>query len=142
MTKLFLALASSKVIQFVVWAVVVDTFFGVGRAIKQHKFNSSFGIDGAIRKIAMVASICFVAVLDCILGINLIAIIPAEVRSYFPESIAFIGLAEFFGLLYAAYEIVSILKNMYLCGLPVKWVWERVRKFLTKYTNELPDAEA
>lgn len=35
-------------------------------------------------------------------------------------------------------EIVSILKNMSLCGLPVKKVWRTVKKALSKYTNELP----
>ena len=40
--------------------------------------------------------------------------------------------------LYIAYEIVSILKNMSLCGLPVKKVWRTVKKALSKYTNELP----
>ena len=34
----------------VVIAVVMDTFFGVLRAIKHRCFNSSVGIDGAIRK--------------------------------------------------------------------------------------------
>ena len=33
------------------------------------------------------------------------------------------------------------LKNMTLCGLPVKKIWETVRNFLGKYTEELPDTE-
>lgn len=36
---------------------------------------------------------------------------------------------------------VSIFKNMALCGLPVKKVWEKVREFLAKYTDELPDTD-
>ena len=43
--------------------------------------------------------------------------------------------------LYIAYEVVSIFKNMALCGLPVKKVWEKVREFLAKYTDELPDTD-
>ena len=39
------------------------------------------------------------------------------------------------------YEVVSIFKNMALCGLPVKKVWEKVREFLAKYTDELPDTD-
>lgn len=42
-------------------------------------------------------------------------------------------------MLYIAYEIVSILKNMVLCGLPVRNVWLYVKTFLSKYTSELPD---
>ena len=36
---------------------------------------------------------------------------------------------------------MSIFKNMALCGLPVKKVWEKVREFLAKYTDELPDTD-
>lgn len=134
-------LAHNTIIQLVVIAVVMDTLFGAGRALKQHKFNSSVGIDGAIRKISMLASLVFLAVIDRLVHINLIGFIPEEARAYFPQSISTIGLAEFFGLLYLCYEVVSILKNMALCGLPVKKLWEAVRKFLGKYTEELPDTE-
>lgn len=134
-------LAHNTIIQLVVIAVVMDTLFGAGRALKQHKFNSSVGIDGAIRKISMLVSLVFLAVIDRLVHINLIGFIPEEVRAYFPQSISTIGLAEFFGLLYLCYEVVSILKNMALCGLPVKKLWEAVRKFLGKYTEELPDTE-
>ena len=134
-------LAHNAIIQLVVIAVVMDTLFGAGRALKQHKFNSSVGIDGAIRKISMLVSLVFLAVIDRLVHINLIGFIPEEARAYFPQSISTIGLAEFFGLLYLCYEVVSILKNMALCGLPVKKLWEAVRKFLGKYTEELPDTE-
>lgn len=134
-------LAHNTIIQLVVIAVVMDTLFGAGRALKQHKFNSSAGIDGAIRKISMLVSLVFLAVIDRLVHINLIGFIPEEARAYFPQSISTIGLAEFFGLLYLCYEVVSILKNMTLCGLPVKKLWEAVRKFLGKYTEELPDTE-
>lgn len=134
-------LAHNTIIQLVVIAVVMDTLFGAGRALKQHKFNSSVGIDGAIRKISMLVSLVFLAVIDGLVHINLIGFIPEEARAYFPQNISTIGLAEFFGLLYLCYEVVSILKNMALCGLPVKKLWEAVRKFLGKYTEELPDTE-
>lgn len=39
----------------------------------------------------------------------------------------------------ACKEINSTL--MALCGLPVKKVWEKVREFLAKYTDELPDTD-
>lgn len=135
------ALAHNTIIQLVAIAVVMDTLFGAGRALKQHKFNSSVGIDGAIRKISMLVSLVFLAAIDRLVHINLIGFIPEEARAYFPQSISTIGLAEFFGLLYLCYEVVSILKNMALCGLPVKKLWEAVRKFLGKYTEELPDTE-
>ena len=133
-----LALAwGSPIIKLVILAVVMDTCFGCIRAIKEHVFNSCFGIDGAIRKISRVASLAFLLVLDRIVHLNLIGFVPEAIRTYLP--VTSIGVAEFFGLLYIAYELVSILKNMTLCGLPVKRIWEVIKKFLSKYTDELPD---
>ena len=143
MEKLLTELSGNVIIELVVIAVVMDTIFGAGRAIKHHSFNSSVGIDGAIRKIAMLTSLVFLAVVDMLVHINLIGFIPEEVRcsAFWPQSISVIGLAEFFGILYLCYEVVSILKNMTLCGLPVKKLWDFTRKFLGKYTKELPDIE-
>ena len=128
-------------ILYVGFAVMTDTVFGLGRAIKEKGWNSSFGINGAIRKVAMVTSIIFLAAVDIIMHVNLIGFIPDEILTYFPKSIATIGVAEFFGLLYIAYEIVSILKNMTLCGLPTKAVWQFAYNLLNKYTDELPDTD-
>ena len=139
--RLLVELTKNIVIEMVVIAVVMDTVFGAGRAIKQHKFNSSVGIDGAIRKISMLVSLVFLAIIDKLININLIGFIPEAVRGYLPSGISTVGLAEFFGILYLCYEIVSILKNMTLCGLPVKRLWQGVRKFLGTYTEELPDTE-
>lgn len=139
-TTFFASLASKIIIELVIVAIVMDTIFGICRAIKYHSFNSSVGIDGAIRKISMLISLVFLAVIDKLIHINLIGFIPEEVRNFLP-GFSTIGLAEFFGILYLSYEIVSILKNMTLCGLPVKKLWIAVRKFLGKYTEELPDTE-
>lgn len=39
------------------------------------------------------------------------------------------------------YEDRQTIEAMALCGLPVKKVWEKVREFLAKYTDELPDTD-
>lgn len=129
----------SQIIKLVIVAVAMDTVFGCIRAVREHKFNSCFGIDGAIRKISMIVSIAFLLVLDQIVDMNLIGWIPEALRTYLPVN--HIGVAEFFSILYIAYETVSILKNMTLCGLPVKRLWQHIREILSKYTNELPDEE-
>lgn len=129
----------NHIIVLVMVAVCFDTIFGVIRAIKEHKFNSCFGIDGAIRKISMIVSLVGLVIVDKLVTLNLVGFIPEEVRGYI--GLKFVGTAEFFGILYICYEIVSILKNMYLCGLPVRKVWEFVQKFLIKYTDELPDTD-
>lgn len=137
--KIFMEMATSKLIETVVLLIVLDTLFGVIRAIKEHSFNSSVGIDGAIRKISMLISLVGLQIADIILDINLIGFVPQEVRDFIKFDS--IGLAGFFSLLYIAYEMVSVLKNMTLCGLPVKKIWEVVRGFLNKYTKELPDSK-
>ena len=121
---------NNPVVQLVIIAIVLDTLFGCIRAVKDKEFNSCFGINGAIRKIGMVVSIMALILVDRIVGFNMIGFLPEVVRSYLGESI---------GLLYIAYETVSILKNMALCGLPVKALWKTVKRFLGKYTDELPD---
>ena len=125
-----------NIILLVALMVCTDTVLGCFRAIKQHKFNSSFGIDGAIRKITMLLSLVFLVLLDTAVHINLVALIPKELLAL--AGVDAVGTTEFFGILYISYEAVSILKNMALCGLPVKAVEEKLRAFLGKYTDELP----
>ena len=136
---IFETAAHNPLLQLVSIAVVFDTIFGVIRAIRDHKFNSCVGIDGAIRKIGMIISLALLVLVDAVIKVNLIGFVPEAVRGQL--GVEAIGLAEFFSLLYIAYEIISILKNMALCGLPVKGIWVKVKGFLGKYTTELPDDE-
>ena len=117
--------AHDKLIQLVIIAIITDTVFGMLRAIKDHDFNSCFGINGAIRKCAMILSIILLVIIDYITQFNLIGFLPEEVRRFFGESI---GISEFFEILFLTYEVV-----------PVKKVWLYVKMFLSKYTDELPD---
>lgn len=131
--------AHNKLIELVALAIVFDTIFGVLRAIREKRFNSCAGIDGAIRKVGMLISLVFMLAIDQLIKVNLIGFIPETVRTQL--GLNTVGVAEFFALLYIAYEVVSILKNMALCGLPVKKIWEKIREFLSNYTEELPDTE-
>lgn len=133
---MYVEAAHNKLIQLVIIAVIIDTIFGILRAIKERDFNSCFGINGAIRKCGMILSIILLVLVDYITGFNIIGFLPEEIRQHIGNSI---GISGFFALLYIAYEIVSILKNMVLCGLPVRNVWLYVKTFLSKYTSELPD---
>lgn len=138
-TEIYNHATHSTLLILVVLAVICDTCFGIIRAIKEKQFNSNFGIDGALRKVGMLLSLVFLVIVDAVIQINLIGFVPTEIRTAL--GLERVGVAEFFSILYLAYEIVSILKNMVLCGLPVKHVWEVVRKFLGKYTTELPDED-
>lgn len=137
--EIYTAAAGNKFLQLVLIAIVLDTLFGVLRAIKERRFNSNFGINGAIRKCGMLVCLLALVIVDRIAAVNLIGFIPEQVREYM--AVDRIGAMEFFAILFVAYEIISILKNMYLCGLPVKKIWQTVKAFLQKYTDELPADE-
>lgn len=133
------ALLDHKIIIVVLMFAIADTLFGFLRAIKQHKFNSCFGIDGAIRKTGMMLSMTFFTIFDTVCHLDLMKFVPEEITSL--AGLTSVGSTEFFALLYISYETVSVLKNMFLCGLPTKGVLLKVYNFLKKFTTELPDIE-
>lgn len=138
MNQIIMLLYSNSFFKILLLAVTLDTILGVLRAIKEHKFNSCVGIDGAIRKAAMVLSVLLLMATDVIMHINILFMVPEQYIKIL--GIDKLGVCEFFCLLFILYELVSILKNMTLCGLPVpskakKWV----QKFLEDMTEELPD---
>lgn len=130
--KVVLLLASNSFIKIMAISICLDTILGVLRAIKEHKFNSSVGIDGAIRKVAMLLSAGALMTTDVIIHLNLLFMIPEEYIKYL--GITKLGLCEFFCLLFILYESVSILKNMALCGLPIP---ARIRSWLTKFLDDM-----
>ena len=138
--EFLLEMAENPILRAVALAVVFDTIMGVLRAVKERKFNSCIGINGAIRKVGMVLSIIFLRLADAVIGINLIGFLPKEMWAAIGmDAPLHLGMAEFFAILFVAYEIVSILKNMTLAGLPVKGLWLKIKTVLSKYTTELPD---
>lgn len=138
MDKIITLLSSNSFVKILLIAVALDTILGVLRAIKEHKFNSCVGIDGAIRKAGMLLSVGFLMATDVIMHINVLSMVPEEYVQIL--GIDKMGICEFFSLLFILYELISILKNMTLCGLPVptkikKWI----QKFLDDMTEELPE---
>lgn len=141
MDKIITLLSSNSFVKILLIAVALDTILGVLRAIKEHKFNSCVGIDGAIRKAGMLLSVGFLMATDVIMHINVLGMVPEKYVQIL--GIDKMGICEFFSLLFILYELVSILKNMTLCGLPVptkikKWIQE----FLDDMTEELPKEAA
>ncbi len=138
MNMILKLLAGNSFFRILLLAVTLDTILGVLRAIKEHKFNSCVGIDGAIRKSAMLLSVCLLMAVDVILNINVLFMVPQNYIEML--GIHKLGICEFFSILFVLYEIVSILKNMTLCGLPVPAKIKRwVQKFLEDMTEELPE---
>ena len=127
-------------IRTVMIVVMLDTFLGVLRAVKEGKFNSCFGIDGGIRKVAMLGCIAFLFALDMCIPFNLAFMLPKEWLSFL--GVDKIGLCEFFSILFILYEAVSVLKNLLLCGAPIPTKLKTfIEKLLNIMTDELPDVE-
>ena len=136
--KIITLLSSNSFVKILLITVALDTILGVLRAIKEHKFNSCVGIDGAIRKAGMLLSVGFLMATDVIMHINVLSMVPEEYVQLL--GIDKMGICEFFSLLFILYELVSILKNMTLCGLPVPTKIKRwIQKFLDDMTEELPE---
>lgn len=119
--------------------IVLDTIFGVLRAIKQKKINSNIGIDGIIRKVGMLTSVIFFALIDVILELNLIGFIPDEIRKAI--NLESVGIASLFNLLFIIFESLSILKNMIKCKLPIpKRLQALLENIFNKFTEELKES--
>jgi len=132
-------IASNSLIKLLLLAILLDTILGTGRAIKEHKFNSCIGIDGAIRKVMMLVSAAVLMMADLIISINLTAFLPENALNV--VGLQKVGMCELFCVLFIVYECVSILKNMLLCGLPVPAkIRELLTAFLDNMTAEMPNA--
>ena len=124
------------VIKALLLFLILDTFLGSIRAWKEHKWNSTVGINGMLRKIAMIGCIFFLSIFDKILNLNLLFMIPEKVMEFI--KLERVAICELFGLMFVLYEITSVLKNMVLCDLPVpKKMQEKVAHLLEEMTTEL-----
>lgn len=110
-------LTHNPIIKILLIALLFDIFLGSLRALKEHKWNSTIGINGMLRKFGMIGSIMFLALSDVCINIDLLFFIPEEILSTI--NLQRVGTCELFGIMFSLYEITSILKNMILCGLPV-----------------------
>ena len=135
MVKMILdLLLNNKNIKLLVIFIVLDVIFGFLRSIKEHKTNSTIGIDGIIRKTGMLITIVVTIILDNIAGINLIGFIPEELRNYI--GLETCGITLLFNSLYIIFESLSIMKNMKRCGIPFP---RKLNKFLDKLLSEFTE---
>lgn len=132
------ALAGNIFVALLLVAVGTDMVFGSMRAFKYHCWNSSIGIDGAIRKSGMIASVLLFTIVDMFLHVDLLNWLPADVQDALAAcGVVKAGMTELFATLYILYEATSVLKNMLLCGLPVPaGLRTKLAEFLKKMTDE------
>ena len=131
-------LVKNKVIQIMVIFIVLDVIFGVLRSIKQRKTNSTIGIDGIVRKVAMMFTIASCIVLDYIVEIDLIGFVPVEIKNYL--NMGRIGTADLFAILYCIFEVLSIFKNMIKLGIPLPLKLKKfLERLLKEFTSEIKE---
>ena len=103
MVKVYLeTIMRNEFVRMVLIWIVLDTILGCLRAIKQHKFNSAFGIDGGIRKVAMIVSVAFLMLVDVMVGVNVIKWLPEEFKT--ATGLTKVGIGEFYCILFIIYE--------------------------------------
>ena len=125
-------ISSNVTFKLLILAICFDTILGILRAIKEHKGNSAIGIDGMIRKSGMLVSCIFLYLVDIILNVNFIGFLPEEFLSFI--KVEHMGIGSLFGVLFVVFEFLSVLKNMYLCGIPIP---NKLKKFLEKLLTDL-----
>ena len=126
---------NNVIFYLLVISILLDVFLGSIRAIKDKSWNSTVGINGILRKSAMIGSSIFLIVVDSILNIDLLFFIPDEILNFL--HISSVGIFELFGIMFILYESSSILKNMVLCGLPIPLkIKKAIEKFLSDMTSE------
>lgn len=129
-------IANNPVTKLLVILLLLDVFLGSLRAIKEHKWNSTVGINGLLRKAGMLGSIVFLALADTVINLNILGFVPENISQAI--RLQRIGLCEMFGLMFILYESTSILKNMALCELPInKKFNKKIQELLKKMTSEL-----
>lgn len=123
-------------IKVLIIVILMDTVFGILRAIKERLLNSTIGIDGIIRKIAMILAVIFLIAIDFLVPLDFIGFIPQVIKDYI--NIDRVGINTVFSILFIVFEILSILKNMILCELPIpKKLQSFLEKIMNEYTEEL-----
>ena len=140
MKEYYEIMVHNKGVQLLIIFIVLDVIFGVLRAIKEGKLNSTIGIDGIIRKVGMIITICFCILVDTIVSVDLIGFIPENVKNVL--GLSKIGVSMIFNILYIIFEILSIFKNMYKCKLPLpKKLKVFLEKMLKEFTSEIKEGE-
>lgn len=130
------SLVDNKEFKVLIIVIALDTIFGILRALKQKKVNSSIGIDGIIRKVGMLIAVTFLRGIDTIVTIDLIGFIPEMIKDY--AKIGTLGVADLFGFLFIIFEALSIIKNMILCELPIpKKLQSALESIMKEFTGEL-----
>ena len=131
----FLNLINNQNFKILGIVIVFDVVLGTLRALREKSLNSTIGIDGIIRKSAMLISIVFLTLIDYIMKLDLLGFVPEIIKSTL--NLKDVGISDLFMILFDIFEILSIFKNMILCKLPIpKKLQNFLENVLEEFTNE------
>lgn len=125
-------LQQNKIISVLVLIIILDILVGTFKSIKQKKFNAQDGIDGATRKAVELITIVIFIFIDGLFDFNLIKFTGLDILSVI--GINKLGLAEFFSIMFTAYELTSVLKNLALCGV---WLPSKVKNSIYEWVENI-----
>lgn len=129
-------MAGNPVVKVLIIALLLDIFLGSLRAIKEHSWNSTVGINGMLRKAGMLGSIFLLGMMDSCLAFNLLEFVPEDILAVI--KLNKVGVCELFGIMFILYEFTSVLKNMILCDIPCpKGLKKKLEKLLKTMISEL-----
>lgn len=103
--------------------VLVDFFTGYVKAYLKCELNSTMRLDGLIRKAMILLSIVIFALLDYLIGFNLVELLLEGIGLVFMTlNDTMIGLTQLFRIGMLLHEATSILENLNEIGIPVYFV--------------------
>ncbi len=131
-------LRGNAIFWIIMICIATDMLFGALRAWKNHKWNSSVGLDGFIRKIGIVSCVMILRAIDTVLQADLFGFLPVEAQNALTTiGLTNAGFMEFFGIIDIMYECTSILKNMVIVGIPIpKGLRGKIAHWLENMTDE------
>lgn len=136
--EFFKILLNNDGVKILCIVIVLDTIFGILRAIKERSINSAIGIDGIIRKVGMLIAIFFLALIDLIINIDLIGFIPETLKTYL--NLGSICVCDIFNIMFIVFEVLSIFKNMILCKLPIPAKFQEfLENIMKEFTGEIKE---
>ena len=86
----------------------------------------------------MILAAFIIGIIDRIAGVNFLGFLPESILEYLPLNQ--VGIASFFCILYILFEALSVLKNMYKCGIPIpKKLEGLLKRLLQDFTSEIKE---
>lgn len=130
MHEILVDMAGSQIIKILALLIIADVMFGVLKALKERKFISEIGINGIIRKTAIIVCIVVVFIFDCLIDLDLTMLLPDFISAVLPE----IGVCEIFGVTLAVFELESIIANFKALGVPFPTaIGEKIHELSQKF---------